>query len=483
MDPIDVIMLSHNRLEHLVRTVDALIERTPEPPIRLTVVDNASEPDVRNWLADNGHRFERLILRPTNEHMPAIQHGIEASSSDPFVVTDPDIEVPEMTPSWLARQLDVLDRHPDFGMVAVDLAAQDGVLSLLPPDEAERIRSLRGDTREVDRDLTEGYAGAAFQLIRRDALREPYVRGFKTCDSVRRAGYRFGWNPTIKARHLGSFDLRRYPEYLARKEASAKYVRYGALLDQIQRPPTLGEIARAAPIIARTRAAGVPDSSVLEVAWGTPALSAAVDGPLTLHEPAGDGIPLDAGAAGAVILLDPPPERVPVLIGEAFRIAARLVITAAPLEALGGRLAADLAPAGWHGAELPWIGELPLALARAGDASHLVSERLGFSTLEHRENWLELFAAGAFGAATHRLYVFEADGVPEVPPAVRHAPGDVTPWRAEERTTARPSGPRTVGGHRLSARLRRIRRGARRLRGALRRRARGVVARLNPPRA
>lgn len=66
MDPIDIIVLSYNRLDYLVRTFEALFERTPEP-IRLTVIDNASSSDVRNWLMANRSRFHQPLLQPENE--------------------------------------------------------------------------------------------------------------------------------------------------------------------------------------------------------------------------------------------------------------------------------------------------------------------------------------------------------------------------------------------------------------------------------
>ena len=57
----DIVMLTHNRLDHLVQTVDALEERTTAP-FRITIVDNASGPEVRNWLEANRARFHQLIL-------------------------------------------------------------------------------------------------------------------------------------------------------------------------------------------------------------------------------------------------------------------------------------------------------------------------------------------------------------------------------------------------------------------------------------
>ena len=111
-DATDIIILTHNRLDHLVAMIDELEARTPEL-IRITIVDNASGPELRNWLAAHRSRFHRLILRTENEHTSAFQHGIEATTSDPYIVTDPDIVVPDLEPSWLTRLHDLMDRHLD----------------------------------------------------------------------------------------------------------------------------------------------------------------------------------------------------------------------------------------------------------------------------------------------------------------------------------------------------------------------------------
>ena len=65
MDAIDIVLLTYNRLEYLVATVEALRERTPEP-FRLTIVDNASESSVRNWLAEHRHFFHQVIFQAQN---------------------------------------------------------------------------------------------------------------------------------------------------------------------------------------------------------------------------------------------------------------------------------------------------------------------------------------------------------------------------------------------------------------------------------
>ncbi len=142
----DIVILTHNRLDHLIATVDALEQRTPEP-IRITVVDNASGPGAAQLAGRNPRRFHKVILRPTNEHTSAFQHGIDATTSDPYIVTDPDIVVPDLQPSWLARLRGLMDSHPDFGLIGVGLdnANRPPVLDpeVIDPASSSTTRSSR----------------------------------------------------------------------------------------------------------------------------------------------------------------------------------------------------------------------------------------------------------------------------------------------------------------------------------------------------
>jgi len=430
VEPVDIILLSHNRLEYLQRTVDALFERTPEP-FRLTIVDNASEPDVRSWLAANRRRFERVIALPENEHVPAFQRGIDATTSDPYVVSDPDVEVPKLEPSWLAQLYGLLERNPDYGLIGVALVGQE-----LP-----------------DAEIVDANVGTWFQMIRRDALREPYVKDSRTCTAVREAGYLAGWTPTVVAYHLGHGDAERYPGHIAAKNELVServhrgefspYIFYHRELEKISRPPTLTEVARAAPVVAELRASGVPVASVLELAWTAPAVAAVFPEAVALVGPPA-GLPLQEGAAGAVVLLEPPDL---AALDEVFRVAAQLVVLVCGLATVEGRLADELAPAGWEAVERPGLGGVALELARSGDA---LPARERFTTLEHRNEWLSLFAAGAFGSGPTRLFVFRREEPFPLPERVQ-LEDDLDRWRPE------PSAPalrRTTLARRILDRLR-----------------------------
>jgi hypothetical protein len=420
MEPIDIVLLSHNRLDYLRRAVDALFARTPEP-FRLTIVDNASRPDVRNWLAANRNRIHRVIALPENEHVPAFQHGIDATTSDPYVVSDPDIEVPELEPSWLARLHALLDRHPEYGLVGVALRGQE-----FP-----------------DAEIVDANVGTVFQMIRRDALREPYVKDSRTCTAVREAGYLVGVAPRVVATNLGGGDPERYPGHIAAKNELVSrrvergefspYVFYYRELERIARPPTLTEVARAAPAVAEIRAAGVPPASVLEVARTAPAVAAVLPDARALAAPPAR-LPFADGAAGAVVLVEPPDT---ALLEEAFRVAAKLVVLDAGLAVVGGRLADELAPAGWEATERPGQSAIPLELARSGDELPELAGRERFTTLEHRDEWLSFFASGAFGDGETRLFVFRRAEPLAVPERVE-ATEEVEWWQPEPRVPPAP---------------------------------------------
>ena len=451
----DIIVLTHDRLAHLVATVEALEERTAEP-IRITIVDNASGPELRNWLAENEHRFARVILRPTNEHVSAFQHGIDATTSDPYVVTDPDIVVPALEPSWLARLHDLMDRHPDFGLIGIGLD-QANRPEVLGPEQVD-------PATVVDGEIVEAGVGTVMQMIRRDALVTPYRTDWRTCTDVQRAGWRVGWARDLRGVHLGWDDHRLYPAHLA-----SKHLRYGFYreMELVGRPPTLTELATAAPAVARTRAEGIPDGSVLELSWSSPAVGAALPESTCVERPDPATLPFADAAAGAVVLVDPPADGGAALVAEATRVAARLVVAIAALDAFGARTAADLAPLGWTGHEASGPGDVPLALARAADADRQLSAQVGPGAIEHRERWLQLFAQGAFGTGSRRLWIWRRDESVPVPERVRFSRTEVEPWRPLPSTA--PPARRKGSLRRLWERADLVERA--RLQAALRRRA------------
>jgi hypothetical protein len=414
-EPTDIVMLTHNRLDHLVKTVDALEARTTAP-FRITIVDNASGPEVRNWLRANRARFHKLILLDENLYPgssgPALQIGIDATKSDPVVATDPDLVVPDVSPCWLTQMLEILDRHPDFGILGIGLDQSN----LPPVQEAERL-----DPEEiVDDEIVEQPVGSVFTFIRRAALHS-YYDDWRACESVARAGYRFGWALNVRALHLGWDDYKLHPGHLASKRRFGGEYRE---VDMIERSPSLGELAVAGPLIAETRRAGIADAAVLELAWTeTPAVTASVPEAVAVHIPGTSPLPFEDGAAGAVLLLDPPHEDAESLVREACRIASGAVIALAPLKTFDGRAADELSPPGWRGREQAGPSDVSLRLVQAVDKTDIE-----LRTLDDRERWLDVFAGTAFGSGERRLWIWQPLEPRPLPDKVLVDPARVSLW-------------------------------------------------------
>ena len=421
-EPVDIVMLTHNRLDHLIAAVDALEERTPEP-YRLTIVDNASGPELRSWLIANQHRFERVILRASNAGVPAFQEGIDATVSDPYIVTDPDIVVPASEPSWLSHLLALMDRHPDFGLIGMGLDPSNRP-SVLEPE-------LIDPARLVDGEIVEAGVGTVFQAIRRRALVTAYRSDGETCTAVHRAGWRVGWACNIRGLHLGWDDFRLHPGHLVSKglDFGVAYREVGL----VRRPATLKQLALAAPVLAETRALGIRDAALVELSWSGPVVGATAAEAVSLQSPEAAG-PLADRSAGAVVLVDPPAGHALRQLEEATRIATHAVVALAPLEAFGGQSAVALAPDGWSAREAAGPNDILLAMAAWADSDDALADELRASLLDQSEHWRALFAAGAFPSGERRLWIWTRENAGAAPSTVDFDPSRVTRWMPEPLT-------------------------------------------------
>jgi len=308
--------------------------------------------------------------------------------------------------------LDMLERRPDFGILGIGLD-QSNLPAVQEPENLSPDEIL-------DDEIVLQPVGSILTFVRRSAMHS-YYDDWRACESVARAGYRFGWALNIRAFHLGWDDYKLHPGHLASKR------RYGGEYREVHliaRAPSLEELALAGPIVAETRAAGIADASVLELAWtDTPAVGASVPEAVALHRPAASELPFETEAAGAVVLLDPPREHAAALVAEACRVACGKVIALAPLATFGGQPADALSPEGWRGREQPGPGDLPLQFASSVDAAEFEKK-----TLADRERWLELFARGAFGPGERRLWIWEPVEARPLPSEVKLDPARVTLW-------------------------------------------------------
>jgi len=385
-EPVDIILLSYNRLDYLAAMVEALEQRTLWPH-RLTIVDNASGPATRSWLRANAARFHQVIWNDRNEHLAGLQRGIATTAGELFVVSDADLLVgePEAGVCWLTQLMTLAERHPDFGLLGVRLdsvsAARNANIAAAPV---------------IDGELIETATGVWLNLIRRAALRIPYMSDGITSHAIRRAGYRVGVASHVYASHLGDADPQRHPDYLARKQAASgwrtTYPDYPELADSAP-PPTLRALALAAPVLAALAQHGVTPAETVEL--GAPdAILAAVATDVVALGPQ-ESVP---NGARAIAVLG---AGAPAAVTRAFDAAAQFVVVLSSA-------AVPPAPTGWGlVAELAGPHRVVLGLAELGSRPRW-RRRLLYSTSEEREHWLDLFRAGCFGDdPALRVYVYE----------------------------------------------------------------------------
>lgn len=411
-DPVDVILLSYNRVDYLRQMVDA-VEQHTQWPYRLTIVDNASGPQTRQWLRANRDRFQQIVWNRRNEHLAGHQRGIAATTSELFVLSDADLlpHPPTAEGCWLTRLVRLSERHPDFGLLGTRL------------DSVTEARNRHLQTAPVvDGEIIETATGVWFNLMRRSALRVPYMSDGITCYALRRAGYRVGIAADIYSTHLGDQDPLLHPAYLAGKQtASGLGTVYPAYpeLRAARRPPRIEELVLAAPVLAALRDCGVDPVDTVELSserWPQlgavePRVESIARGRRTAaarwsyreRSPLAPG-----GTSAAAVISTGKHEK--GLLADAFAGAAEWVLL----------LTRDLSPRaepGWElERELPGPDPTIHALAKiAGRARR--RRAIGYATSEDSEHWLAVMAAGAFGESTPlRLYVFRRDTPRPAPP-------------------------------------------------------------------
>ena len=207
--PIDIILLTYNRLNYFRQTLQALVENT-RYPYRLIIVDNNSGTDLRQFLQEYAGLFDHVVLNDENYFTVAFQRGIACAQSDPYIVSDPDILVPAMAGAcWLERLITLHTLHPEMGLIA---------LNLDPTNKPAKLPDVYiGEKTVYNADIVLGNVGTIMQSIKRRYFDGRYLTDWETCDQIRANGGKVGFATRIVAWHLGWDEDRDYPDYLLEK--------------------------------------------------------------------------------------------------------------------------------------------------------------------------------------------------------------------------------------------------------------------------
>lgn len=115
IEPIDIILLTHNHLENTTRCIEALYANTKQS-FKLTVIDDSTDttPQYFQHLIENGddinyHHYEKIY--DANE---ALYKGLELTKSDPFIFLTNSTFV---EPEWLFMALKIMNDDSKAGLV------------------------------------------------------------------------------------------------------------------------------------------------------------------------------------------------------------------------------------------------------------------------------------------------------------------------------------------------------------------------------
>jgi glycosyltransferase involved in cell wall biosynthesis len=192
----DLILVTYNRLEFTKKTLQYLERRTTTPH-RLIVVDNGSTDGTAEWLTENKRQYtdiDMLVLLEKNyglEHARAI--ALAHVSSKYHVYFDNDLVCPaplgiktkmnidneELVLSekkdWLEIEIDMMEKYPDYGALAMHPQLLVGASIDLSPSAPEVIQN--------------NHVGATFLIMRTDLMKEV---GWRTSFTNRVADWYFG---------------------------------------------------------------------------------------------------------------------------------------------------------------------------------------------------------------------------------------------------------------------------------------------------
>ncbi|WP_243370205.1 glycosyltransferase [Geotalea sp. SG265] len=207
--PIDIIFLTYNRPSYFQQALNALIANT-RYPYRLIVVDNHSNDEMATYLQQVSIFFDHLIVNDDNYFTTAFRRGIQVATSDPYVVSDPDILVPDLQGKcWLEQLVEMHHRYPEMGLIA---------LNLDPANKPTQLPEVYlGDKEIYNEEITLANVGTVMQSIKRRFFDGGYITDWETCQQIRKKGGKVGFATNIQAYHLGWNEDSDYPDYLVEK--------------------------------------------------------------------------------------------------------------------------------------------------------------------------------------------------------------------------------------------------------------------------
>lgn len=159
---LDILMISHNRLEYLKKALEGVFNQTYKD-WKLTIWDNDSDEEAKTWL--ESRKFDNrvsVIYSHVNESLACVTSKVFLQSEAEFVgKVDADTIVP---PEWAERLIRAHRKHP-FGFLGGFHFRREDLVGLTPNVEVFhgvcvwRKHHIGGCSYIIRREIFEGYEG------------------------------------------------------------------------------------------------------------------------------------------------------------------------------------------------------------------------------------------------------------------------------------------------------------------------------------
>lgn len=126
---IQIYITSWFRPDMLKKTIEYIIERTTPETYLINVYDNGSDKMTTDMLYQylEMGKINTLVLDKRNTgclYNKLVFHSMVESTDKYYCVTDNDVYPPKLSPDWLSRMVDIMERHPKIGLLTPQLPPQ-----------------------------------------------------------------------------------------------------------------------------------------------------------------------------------------------------------------------------------------------------------------------------------------------------------------------------------------------------------------------
>jgi len=221
---VDVVVVAFHAHDSLRRCLESLRDRPGAQHLNVVVVDNGDDKETAELVRDVLPDGVTIEPHANLGFGRASNLGIRRGHDELVLLLNPDCE---LKPETLDRLVEVLEEHPDVGMIGPELVREDGSLDHAGRRSFPTILGALGHFTGVGRrasggrlaqyralDVDSGPVDAvngAFMLCRRAALEQVggfdegywmYMEDLDLCYRLRQAGWLTWYEPSAQALHI-----------------------------------------------------------------------------------------------------------------------------------------------------------------------------------------------------------------------------------------------------------------------------------------